>query len=136
MEADQCKRLVRQRAVAKSQLTRLPKFVESDEQKVNDLQVRYEELPNIFCKFDAAQSELELSEDDVDHFDGREAFENQYYQVKARFIELLRPADLQAQSDSSSEHGGNRSIESTRVTKSHVKLPSIELPSYDGNVSK
>jgi hypothetical protein len=84
MEADQRKRLVRQRAVAKSQLTWLQKFIESDEQKVNDLQVRYEELPNIFCKFEAAQGELELSEDD-DHFDAREAFKNQYYQVKARF---------------------------------------------------
>jgi hypothetical protein len=119
MVVEQRKRLVRQRAVAKSQLTRLQKFVESDKQKVTDLQLRYEELPNIFCKFDAAQTELELSEDDVAHFDERELFETQYFQVKARFIELLRPVDQQARSDSSSEHGSNRSIESTHVTRAH-----------------
>jgi hypothetical protein len=65
MEATQRQRLIRQRAVAKASLTRMQTFIETGGCKLNDIQVRFEELPNIFNKFDRAQSELELS-DDVD----------------------------------------------------------------------
>jgi hypothetical protein len=41
-------------------------FIETGDRKLNDIQVRYDELPNIFCKFENAQNELELS-GDADH---------------------------------------------------------------------
>ena len=79
MDAEHRKKLVRQRAVAKSSLTRLQNFIETGEHKLHDLQARYEELPNIFCKFETAQNELETT-DDVDYSVDRESFEQQYNQ--------------------------------------------------------
>ena len=69
--------LVRQRAVAKSS-TRMQTFIETSYRKLNDIQVRLHELPNIFNKFESAQSELDLS-DDTDNSIGRQ-FEDQYFE--------------------------------------------------------
>ena len=71
----------------------------------------------------------------TDHSSDRELFETQYYEVEAKFIELLHPADNQGQLDNTSEHGSDYLTELTHVSKSHVKLPSIQLPSYDGTIS-
>ena len=119
MESELCKKLVRQRAVAKSSLTRLQNFIEVSECKLHDLQVRYEELPNILCKFETAQNELETT-DDGDYSLDRELFERQYFQVKAKFIELLHPADNPGQSDNDSEHGSNHSLGSIHASNSYV----------------
>jgi len=80
--------LIRQRAVAKSALTRMQTFIESGDCEVNEIQVRCDDLQGIFDKYDIPQSELELG-DDSDHFADREMFENQYYKVKATFNKLL-----------------------------------------------
>ena len=49
--------------------------------------MRCNKLPDIFNRYDIAQSELELS-DDTDHTGDRELFENQYYEVEAKFSEI------------------------------------------------
>jgi hypothetical protein len=66
-------------------------FIETGDRKLNEIQIRYDELQNIFCKFGNAQNELELT-DDADHSADRQQFEDQYFHVKARFNELLHPA--------------------------------------------
>jgi len=47
MDEERRKQLIRQRAPAKASLTRLQKYIDSGERKVNQLQIRYEELPLI-----------------------------------------------------------------------------------------
>jgi hypothetical protein len=84
MDDQQRRRLIRQRAVVKYSLTRMQTYIKEGERKIHDLQVRYADLPNILCKYEAVQGELEQL-DDFDHSTDREAFEEQYYQVKARF---------------------------------------------------
>jgi hypothetical protein len=59
-------------------------YIETGDHKLNDIQLRFDKMPNIFNKFEGAQSELELS-DDADHSGEREVFENQYFRVKAKF---------------------------------------------------
>jgi len=66
MDTTRRTQLIRQRAVAKSALTRMQTFYETGDRKLNDIQVRLDELPNIYNKFETAQSELELS-DGTDH---------------------------------------------------------------------
>jgi len=141
MDSAHRKKLVRQRAVAKSSLTRLQNFIEISECKLHDLQVRHEELPNILCKFETAQNELEIT-DDGDYSLDRESFEQQYFQVKAKFIELLHPADTQGrsadnqgQSDNVFEPGNNQLPGLNHARHSHEKLPTIQLPSYDGTIT-
>jgi len=65
----------------------------------------------ILNKFETTQNQLETT-DDGDYSLDRESFVQQYFQVKAKFIELLQPADIQGrsadslgQSDNDSEHG-------------------------------
>ena len=140
MESELRKKLVRQRAVAKSSLTCLQNFIEVGECKLHDLQVRYEELPNILCKFETAQNELEVT-DDGDYSLDIESFEQQYFQVKAKFIELLHPADIQGRSADNqgqsdvSEPGNNQLPGLNYARHLHVKLPTIQLPSYDGTIT-
>ena len=90
METSRRQQLIKQRSVARGMLSRIQTFIETGEQKVHDIQVRFNKLPDIFTRYDNAQSELELS-DDIDHFAHRELFENQFYQVEAKFSELLHP---------------------------------------------
>jgi len=82
--------LIDQRSVARVMLSRIQNFIEAGDQKVYDIQVRCNKLPDIFNRYDIAQSELELL-DDIDHTGDRELFEYQYYQVVAKFNELLQP---------------------------------------------
>ena len=97
MDSDRRQHLLRQRAVARGMLTRIQHFIEAGEHKINEIQVRFNKLSDIFNRYDTAQSELELL-DDTDHSGDRELFENQYYEVEARFIEILHPADTQGRS--------------------------------------
>jgi hypothetical protein len=77
---------------------------------------------------DTAQNELELS-DDTDHFGDRELFENQYYEVKARFNELLHPVVGSPPFRCSSSHSSlsRQSNISTRsyTSSTHIKLPPL-----------
>jgi len=90
MDAEHRARLSKQRRVARGMLTRIQSFLEAGEQKINDIQVRFNKLQDIFNRYDTAQSELELP-DDTDHTSDREDFENQYYKVEAKFNEILHP---------------------------------------------
>ena len=76
MEAKLRTKFIRQHAVAKASLTRMQTFIETGDRKLHEIQVRSDELPNIFNKFENAQSELELS-DDTDHSVDRQQFEDQ-----------------------------------------------------------
>ena len=91
MNALKRQQIVRQRAVAKGSLTRMQKFIETGDRKLNDMQVRFEELSNIYNKFETVQSEQELF-GDVDLSADRLQFEDQYFAVKAKFNELLHIA--------------------------------------------
>jgi len=66
MDPSKDSQLVRQRGVAKSILTRMQTLIEAGDRKPNEIEVRFDELPSIFNKFETAQNELECS-DDTDH---------------------------------------------------------------------
>ena len=111
-------------------------FVDTGDQKINDIQVRFNKLPDIFCRYDTAESELELS-DDVDQSGDREQFENRYYQVEAKFSELLHPVvdpPRSSHSSSQSSSSGLRNVSPmSDASSAHIKLPVISLPTYDGD---
>jgi hypothetical protein len=67
MEAVRRMQLVWQRTVAKGMLTWIQNFIDAGDLKLYEIQVRFNELPSIFNRYDTAQSELELS-DHADHF--------------------------------------------------------------------
>jgi hypothetical protein len=114
-------------------LTRLQNFISVREFKVNELQARYDELPTIYNKYDSAQNELEISDDD-DHSMDREVFEEQYYETKARLLELLHPIESPNLLDSSAEP--NVSNSSSTRGNTQIRLPTIELPTFSGDACK
>jgi hypothetical protein len=106
MDAFKRQQLVRQRAVAKGSLTRIQTFIETGERKLNDIQVRFGELLNIYNKFETAQNQLELF-DYVDHSADRLQFEDQYFAVKAKINDLLHTAVGPPLSRHSSSHSSS-----------------------------
>ena len=71
-------------------LSRILNFIEVSDQKINEIQVRFNKLSDIFNRYDIAQCELQLL-DETDHSGDRELFETQYYQLEAKFNELIHP---------------------------------------------
>jgi nucleoside diphosphate kinase len=65
MESTLRQQLIKQRAVARGMLSRIQNFIEAGGQKLNDIQMRSNKLPDIFNRYDTAQSELELSDDTI-----------------------------------------------------------------------
>jgi len=57
--------LTKQRIVARGMLSRIQNFIEAGDQNINEIQVRFNKLPDIFNRHDTAQGALELS-DDID----------------------------------------------------------------------
>jgi hypothetical protein len=139
MDSNRRQQLVKQRAVAKASLTRMQSFIETGDRKLNDVQVRYEELPNIYNKFEAAQSELELFDDDDDHSADRQQFEDHYFAVKAKFNELLHAAvePPRSKHSSHSSFSSRHSHVSPNLNygSTHIKLPVISLPTFEGETT-
>jgi hypothetical protein len=111
-------------------------FIELGEWKVNEIQVRSDDLQGIFNRYDTAQNELELL-DDTDHFADRELFETHYYEVKAKFNELLHPVAEQPLSRRSSPRsslsGHSNQSPRSHVSSTHIKLPVNALPTFGGD---
>jgi len=108
-------------------------FNESGDLRVHEIKIRFE-LPNIFNKFDTVQDELELS-DDTDHSGDRESFETQYYEVKAKFNELLHPVvdpPLSRHSSTPSSLSGHNNSSQSNVGSPNIKLPTITVPIFNG----
>jgi hypothetical protein len=133
MDEEQRKELIRQRAVAKASLTRMQNYVQKTNHNLHDLQVRFDELPNIFNEYDIAQSELEWK-NDTDFSVDRQQFEEQYFDVKAKFHELLHPAVDTMLRDSSPSGSGQGQTSPNASNRLLIKLPEIKLPSFSGDV--
>jgi len=135
MNATQRARFIRQRAVAKASLTRMQSSIDTGESKLNDLQARFDELPNIYNKFETAQCELQLS-DDTGYSLDRQQFEDQYFEVKAKFNELLHPVvepPLSRHSTPRNSLSGNSNNTRRSHVSSHIKLPTIALSTFECN---
>jgi len=73
---------------------------------------------------ETSQCELELS-DDTDYSVDRQQFQDQYFEVKAKFNELLHPVvDLPSSKDSSPRS----SLSENNASQSHASSVNIKLP--------
>jgi len=55
MDALRCQQLIKQRSMARGMLLRIQNFIEAGDQKINDIQVRSNKLPDIFNRYDTAE---------------------------------------------------------------------------------
>jgi len=130
MDSTRRKQLIRQRVLAKPSIKRMQTFMETRDRKLNDIEVRFDEMPNIYNNFETVQSELELS-DDTDYSVDRQKFEDQYCEVKAKFNEILHPVmdpPSRRSSPRSSLSGHSNHTPRSHTSSTHIKLPTITLP--------
>jgi len=108
-------------------------FIETGDTKLNDIQIRFDELINIYNMFETAQSVVELS-DDTDCSVDRQQCEDEYFQIKANFNVNLHPvfdpmSRISSPRSSLSGHINHTPRSYTSIT--HIKLPAIALPNFD-----
>jgi len=88
----------------------------------------------IYNKFETAQSELELS-DDTDYSVERQQFEDHYFEVTAKFNELLHlvieQPRFRLRLPRSSLSGNTNNSPRSHVSNAHIKLPTIALPTFE-----
>ena len=58
MDPTRRQKLKNQRSVARGMLSRIQNFMETGDQKIHEFQVRFNKLPDIFTRYDTAQSEF------------------------------------------------------------------------------
>jgi hypothetical protein len=132
MDLERNNQLFRQRSVACGKLTRIQNYI-SGEHKLNKNQENLTKLPDIFARYDTAQSEMEVS-DFEEHSSDREKFETKCYDFEASFIELLHPivgTTLSRNNSPNSSRYSNGSPRSSHISR--LGLPVINLPSYSGD---
>ena len=71
------------------------------------------------------------------HFGDQELIENQYYEVKAKFSELLHPVvdspPYRHSSSRSSLSGQGNNSPRSHTSSTQIKLPTIALPTFEGD---
>jgi hypothetical protein len=136
MDSSRRAQLIKRRTVAKASLTRMQNFIEASDLKVNEIQVRFNKLPDIFNKYESAQNELECL-DEADYSLDREEFETQQYQDEEKFNEILHPVVDPPRSTHSSPRsslfGHSNTSPRSHANSSHIKLPVIDLPTFEGD---
>ncbi|CAK9834544.1 hypothetical protein ANTRET_LOCUS11060 [Anthophora retusa] len=122
------------RGQLKASLTRFKAYLDSFNQSssITELQKRLEKITPIYEKFDTIQCQIESSVDGTpsaeEHAGVRDFFENSFFELTALAEDIISRSQLQrAQSTQMPTP-----VSSISGTENRVKLPTIELPTFDG----
>jgi len=89
MDTTRRTQLIRQSAVAISALRRMQIFTELAGQKINELQLNFDDLKSTFDRYCTAQINWNYLR--TNDFGNRELFGKLYYEFKAKFSDLIHP---------------------------------------------
>lgn len=145
--------LNKKRGAVKHKLTSFKTFVESiknlcdedqssiEPQQWVELDLRIIRYENLLGEFEELQSEIEIATSDesmMQQFAERESFEENYFKVMSVAKELLSHRDLNDGLEDSSNvsHQSYRSSSVRNVDTGNIKLPTIELPKFNGSFEK
>jgi hypothetical protein len=138
--------LVKTRGFIKARLTRLNTYFTSAKTKparevLGQIKTRLRTFTPSFEEFDKVQSEIESLDASSAQCTEREVFEDQYFQLVSdieHFIDQNKTPSLQQQS-SNVQIAGTSNVSGTNESNSNstlqIKLPSIELPKFNGSYS-
>ncbi|KAI5632274.1 hypothetical protein NE865_15029 [Phthorimaea operculella] len=119
----QLNKLVGQRGAVKGKFTRLTSYLEQiniQNKDIDEIRVRYEELPNQLKEFEYIQEQIEeLDPTNPTHDAERDKIENKYYSLRAALNKHLQEA----------KHKFTHNHKDTSV-----RLPKIELPTFSGEI--
>ncbi|KAJ8944541.1 hypothetical protein NQ318_009704 [Aromia moschata] len=130
-EINNLEKLIRKRAVAKGNLTRFKNFLDNldaNNPDLLELEVRLKKLDLCWQAFCDIQLEIDILDDNPnDHEQERQTFENDYFKYEAMARRLLNPQV----GSIVGEPGANSN--SLVNEKFNIKLPTINLPVFDGS---
>lgn len=130
MSQDELKPLLTKRRQVKAAVTRFRKFLDSvntENPDIIGIEERLKSFESCLAVFEEIQSSIEfLNEAELDS-DAREEFENSYYTLisTAKRLILKNKNNDNPMSTNSGSIGGS--------INNHIRLPKIELPTFDGN---
>lgn len=121
---------IKKRGQVKARLTRLKNLVYNfnDDTTVVVLKMHLRKHDLLLEEFNEIQNEIEILDEETDYSDERLAFESTYFEIIARMEQLIEDKTRSINSVSRSESVANHSQNS-----SNIKLPTINLPEFDGN---
>lgn len=136
MSTDTLEKLIKRRSNYKGRLTRIYNFVDDQAnlEKVYELQARHEELADLYQKYNATQGDIELIDDknSILHAQERSATEDKYFHYRAKLAEIIKDHELNQTSDSC--HSAPQA--SAQPKTPGLKLPYLQIPNFDGNLSE
>lgn len=142
MDSDTVATLVKKRASLKTKLTHFENYISSlesdlnagkliDRVAINELNNRIERFEQVILIFDEIQNDIELkSPDPEEHYEYRETFETRYHSALAKA--KTHYADLTLTNTEPSTDNQNRVPTEARFEFDEVRLPTIQLPKYNG----
>ena len=131
-DTDATNDLKRQRRSLKTKLTKFSNFIndEQNQTKFTEIKLRLKKLDGILESFEKIQIELdEITREESDEYD---IFESQYFKVISQAQDLID----QPNSSTSLDQTVISNIASNNATNNDIKLPDIELVTFDGSVDK
>ncbi|KAJ8947301.1 hypothetical protein NQ317_003027, partial [Molorchus minor] len=125
-------KLKRKRAIAKGNLTRFKNFIDNlntENPDLLELELRLRKLDSCWQTFSEIQLEIEMIDDVQENEQVRQNFENDYFKYETMAKRLLQPS-LQQVASSVGELNNSSRVISEEIF--NIKLPRINLPSFDG----
>lgn len=134
--AEDLDQLKANRAKIKAKLTRFNTFINhaGNQSNYTEIQTRLDTISNLLESFETIESQIEeLS--DQDYESQIENFENEFYKSIGKAKSFLVNNSAVSTSSHSSNNGSNISSRTRESSQLSIKLPTIELPSFNGEPS-
>nr|XP_049702535.1 uncharacterized protein LOC126055847 [Helicoverpa armigera] len=132
--------LVKQRGIIKGRLTRFEQYVKEltslkdiPALKYKELELKTSKIQSLISEFEEIQNKIDILHSDPDEqIQEREVLENKFINLIAISQELLDNSGVKKETDHNDQFSSNYSSHK----HSGIKLPTIKLPTFDGNYLK
>nr|XP_049701803.1 uncharacterized protein LOC126055663 [Helicoverpa armigera] len=132
--------LVKQRGIIKGRLTRFEQYVKEltslkdiPALKYKELELKTSKIQSLISEFEEIQNKIDILHSDPDEqIQEREMLENKFINLIAISQELLDNSGVKKETDHNDQFSSNYSSHK----HSGIKLPTIKLPTFDGNYLK
>ncbi|XP_047037745.1 uncharacterized protein LOC124642965 [Helicoverpa zea] len=132
--------LVKQRGIIKGRLTRFEQYVKEltslkdiPALKYKELELKTSKIQSLISEFEDIQNKIDILHSDPDEqIQEREMLENKFINLIAISQELLDNSGVKKETDHNDQFSSNYSSHK----HSGIKLPTIKLPTFDGNYLK
>lgn len=139
-DSDEYRAFIRKRGSVKARLTNFAKHLDRCRPVLDDVQIvelseRLTKTQQVIDEFNDIQTSIENLTNDVDEqYNLRDEFEQEYYSAISRAKTLLSNNQrINTDIDNQGAVGSHVSLRGSNLTTNSVKLPTIQLPNFEGS---